>query len=206
LFATLDPTLRRLDLQGGSHVVLADTVGFVRDLPHDLVAAFRSTLSETRDADLLLHVVDASRDDRDTCIEQVENVLRQIGAHECPVLMVYNKSDLINRQPIIERDESGKPVRVWLSAQTGGGIELLKEALAEIFRDLRVQGWVLLEPHEAALRARLYEMKVVMQETHDDQGRSLMQLSINTKDLKEVGLEQRFSHEKDRVALLQQAV
>jgi GTPase len=185
---------------------LADTVGFVRDLPHDLVAAFRSTLSETRDADLLLHVVDASRDDRDTCIEQVKDVLHQIGAHERDVLMVYNKCDLMDRQPSLERDESGKPVRVWLSAESGEGIELLKEALAEIFRDLRMDGWVLLEPGESALRARLYDMKVVVKETSDDQGRLLIQLSINHKDLKDAGLEQRFSHEKDRVALLQQAV
>ncbi len=206
LFATLDPTLRRMNLPGGSHLVLADTVGFVRDLPHDLVAAFRSTLNETRDADLLLHIVDASRDDRDTCIEQVNDVLAQIGAQDRPVLMVYNKCDLLNRTPAIERNEAGKPVRVWLSAQTGEGLDDLKEALAEIFRDLRLEGWVMLEPSEAALRAKLYAMKVVVQETHDDQGRSLMQVSINSRDLMETGLEQRFSHEKDRVTLLQQAV
>jgi GTP-binding protein HflX len=206
LFATLDPTLRRMNLPGGSHLVLADTVGFVRDLPHDLVAAFRSTLNETRDADLLLHIVDASRDDRDTCIEQVNDVLAQIGAQDRPVLMVYNKCDLLNRTPAIERNEAGKPVRVWLSAQTGEGLDDLKEALAEIFRDLRLEGWVMLEPSEGALRAKLYAMKVVVQETHDDQGRSLMQVSINSRDLMETGLEQRFSHEKDRVTLLQQAV
>jgi GTP-binding protein HflX len=206
LFATLDPTLRRMNLPGGSHLVLADTVGFVRDLPHDLVAAFRSTLNETRDADLLLHIVDASRDDRDTCIEQVNDVLAQIGAQDRPVLMIYNKCDLLDRTPAIERNEAGKPVRVWLSAQTGEGLDDLKEALAEIFRDLRLEGWVMLEPSEAALRAKLYAMKVVVQETHDDQGRSLLQLSINGRDLIETGLEQRFSHEKDRVTLLQQAV
>ena len=206
LFATLDPTLRRMNLTGGSHVVLADTVGFVRDLPHDLVAAFRSTLSETRDADLLVHIVDASRDDRDICIEQVNDVLHQIGAHERPVLMVYNKCDLIAKEATIDRDESGKPVRVWLSAVTGEGLKLLKEVLAEIFRDLRLEGWLMLEPNESALRARLYAMKVVVKETADEQGRLLMQLSINHKDLQETGLEDRFSHEKDRVTLLQQAV
>ena len=206
LFATLDPTLRRMDLVGGSHVVLADTVGFVRDLPHDLVAAFRSTLSEARDADLLLHVVDAARDDRDTCIEQVNEVLHQIGAHERPVLMVYNKCDLLGREPVIDRDEQDKPTRVWLSAQTGDGTDLLAEALAEIFRDEKLEGWVLLEPREAALRARLYAMKVVLDESHDDQGRLLLQLSINQQDLVAAGLEERFSHNKDRVALLKQAV
>lgn len=206
LFATLDPTLRRLDLQGGSHLVLADTVGFIRDLPHDLVAAFRSTLIETRDADLLLHVVDAARDDREACVDQVNDVLKQIDAADRPVLMVYNKCDLLNREPAIDRDEQGKPVRAWLSALGGGGTELLHEALAEIFRDQRHRGWVLLEPHEAALRARLYEIRVVLDESTDEQGNVLMKLSINERDLLAVGLADRFSHEKNRVALLQKAV
>ena len=206
LFATLDPTLRRLDLDGGSHLVLADTVGFVRDLPHDLVAAFRSTLSETRDADLLLHVVDAAREDRDECINQVNEVLQHIEAGERPVLMVYNKCDLMNREPAIDRDEQGNPLRVWLSAQTGEGIDLLVEMLAEIFRDQRHRGWVLLEPHEAALRARLYDIKVVQDESTDEQGRMLMQLSINERDLLAVGLVDRFSHEKAGVTLLKEAV
>jgi len=206
LFATLDPTLRRLDLDGGSHLVLADTVGFVRDLPHDLVAAFRSTLSETRDADLLLHVVDAARDDRDECIEQVNDVLRHIEADERPVLMVYNKCDLLNREPGIDRDEQGKPQRVWVSALNGQGADLLTDALAEIFRDQRHRGWVLLEPREAALRARLYEIKVVEDESTDEQGRIMMQLSINERDLQAAGLADRFSHEKEGVALLKEAV
>ena len=206
LFATLDPTLRRLDLHGGSHVVLADTVGFVRDLPHDLVAAFRSTLSETRDADLLLHVVDAARDDRDECIHQVNEVLENIEAGESPVLMIYNKCDLLEREPAIDRDEQGKPLRVWLSAQSGQGAQLLLDALTEIFRDQRYQGWVLLEPHEAALRARLFESKVVLDETTDEQGKILMHLSINARDLEAIGLADRFSHEKDRVSILQEAI
>ena len=206
LFATLDPTLRRLDLHGGSHIVLADTVGFVRDLPHDLVAAFRSTLSETRDADLLMHVVDASRDDRQDCIEQVNEVLQNIGAAECPVLMVYNKCDLMEHEPAIDRDENGKPVRVWVSALQSEGLDLLLEALTEIFREQRQQGWILLEPHEAALRAKLYENKVVLDESTDDHGNILMHLTINARDLQAMQLTERFSHEKDGVADLQEAV
>jgi len=206
LFATLDPTLRRLDLHGGSHIVLADTVGFVRDLPHDLVAAFRSTLSETRDADLLLHVVDAARDDRDECIHQVNEVLNNIEAGERPVLMVYNKCDLLHREPAIDRDEQGKPLRVWLSAQNGQGVALLRDALTEIFRDQRHQGWILLEPGEAALRARLYECRVVLDEATDEQGKILMHLSINARDLQVMGLADRFSHEKNGVDLFKTAV
>lgn len=193
LFATLDPTLRRVDLHGGSHLVVADTVGFIRDLPHDLVAAFRSTLAETRDADLLLHVVDASREDRDSCMEQVHQVLTQIGASERPELIVYNKTDLIGRGPGIDRDESGRPVRVWLSAQTGEGVDLLRDVLTEIFRHRRHHGWLLLNPDESALRAELYQRKVVLSETSDDRGQMLLELDIYDKDLQAIGVADRFS-------------
>ncbi|ADE16747.1 GTP-binding proten HflX [Nitrosococcus halophilus Nc 4] len=134
LFATLDPTLRRLRLAMVRPLVLADTVGFIRNLPHDLVEAFRSTLEETRDAALLLHVVDASSEERQVLIAQVNRVLQTIGAEEVPQLEIYNKIDQIeNCQPRLERDASGRICRVWLSAASGEGIELLRQALAEYF-------------------------------------------------------------------------
>lgn len=132
LFATLDPTLRRVVLPDSDPVILADTVGFVRELPHTLVAAFRATLEESREADLLLHVVDAADPEHDQRIDQVNNVLRDIGADHVPQLMVFNKIDLLPAAlPRIDRDELGVAVRVWLSAATGEGVALLKQVLVE---------------------------------------------------------------------------
>jgi GTP-binding protein HflX (EC 3.1.5.-) len=120
LFATLDPTLRNCKLPNSSEIVLADTVGFIRHLPHELVAAFKSTLQEASEADLLLHVIDASSDDRAETIYQVNQVLEDIKANEVRQLEVFNKIDLLTDiQPRIERDDVGNPVRVWLSAETG---------------------------------------------------------------------------------------
>jgi len=134
LFATLDPTLRRLELPGMGNVILADTVGFIRHLPHNLVAAFRATLEETEAANLLLHVIDAHDDNHQACSEQVNQVLKEIGADSIPQLEVYNKTDLLNGvQPRIDRDEQGRPRRVWLSARTGAGMDLLRQSLVEYF-------------------------------------------------------------------------
>jgi GTP-binding protein HflX len=134
LFATLDPTLRRLKLMETRQLVLADTVGFIRSLPHDLVESFSSTLEETRDAELLLHVVDAAASDRDELIHHVDDVLQQIGADEVPQIIVYNKIDkLENHSARVDRDQDGNITRVWLSAQTGEGIDLLRETLKEYF-------------------------------------------------------------------------
>ena len=129
LFATLDPTLRKLNLDDFQSVILADTVGFVRHLPHDLVAAFRATLVETREADLILHVVDCADDSRQEKIEAVNRVLSEIGASEVPQLMVYNKIDLPQFKPRIDEDEDKQPWRVWLSAQNGEGFEELLSVL-----------------------------------------------------------------------------
>ena len=133
LFATLDPTLRRVDVGAGEHIVLADTVGFIRHLPHDLVAAFHSTLEETREADLLLHIVDASSDRRDENIDAVNIVLNEIEADEVPQIVVYNKIDMLpEAQPRVDRDENGKVWRVWVSAVTGAGIDNLRKILHEV--------------------------------------------------------------------------
>ncbi|EGL54816.1 GTPase [Methylophaga aminisulfidivorans MP] len=134
LFATLDPTLRRVKLHDTQLLILADTVGFIRDLPHDLVESFRSTLEETRDAELLLHVVDCGANDRDDLIHHVNEVLKQIDADEVRQLIVYNKIDNVEDiSPRIERDDEGNIDRIWLSAKTGEGLELLREALKEYF-------------------------------------------------------------------------
>ncbi len=168
LFATLDPTTRRIE--GVAPLVLSDTVGFVRDLPHELVAAFRSTLSEARDADLLLHVVDAADELRDERIGQVDAVLEEIGAGDIPQVLVFNKIDRIEgaaprRDPEVEGRE-----RVWLSAKTGEGLDGLRELLTDRFLDHRVAGELALGPSQGRLRARLHEVGAVKAESSDETG------------------------------------
>ena len=131
LFATLDTTTRRVHMANGARVVLSDTVGFIRQLPHTLVAAFRATLEETIHADLLLHVVDASSDDRAAQIEAVNQVLAEIGAEAIPQMLVMNKIDLTAQLPRVERDEYGRISRVWASAKTGAGVEFIRLVLEE---------------------------------------------------------------------------
>jgi GTP-binding protein HflX len=165
LFATLDPTLRRVKLPAGFPIVLADTVGFIRQLPHDLVAAFRSTLKETQDADLLLHIVDASSDERDDNMDQVNLVLEAIDAADRPQLLVFNKIDLLQgMSPRIDRDEAGVPIRVWVSALTGEGLDLLNEALAEVVSSDMIQQTLLLPASAGKLHARLFEVGAVNQD------------------------------------------
>lgn len=170
LFATLDPTVRRLDLPGGE-VVLADTVGFVRDLPHDLVAAFRSTLSEARDAQLLLHVVDASDPARDERIGQVDEVLREIGAGDIPQLVVFNKIDrLDDASARVDLGEDGAATRAWVSARTGSGLGGLRDAIASRLARERVSGRIHLPPTAGRLRARLFAAGAVQSEETCDDG------------------------------------
>ena len=139
LFATLDTTTRKIYLPKVGEVVLSDTVGFITRLPHDLVAAFRATLEATADADLVLHVIDSASPGRERQIEAVEQVLKEIGADAVPQLRVYNKLDLTGIAPGVGRDEYGKLQSVYVSAQTGAGLELLREALSEILPANRVQ-------------------------------------------------------------------
>ncbi len=164
LFATLDPTLRRLELPDGLVCVLADTVGFVRDLPHELVAAFHSTLEETREARLLLHVVDSSDPARTERMDDVDAVLQQIGAEHLPVVQVFNKTDIINESPRVERAETGMPSRVWLSAATGEGIESLLGVISEYLHQEVVRGTVRLDVDQARLRSLLYDQAQVLNE------------------------------------------
>ncbi len=194
LFATLDPTVRRIELSGGG-VVLADTVGFVRELPHELVAAFRSTLSEAREADLLLHVVDAADPLRNDRIAQVDAVLNEIGAGEIPQVLVFNKIDRVLRhsdelsaeddrltmEPRHDHPGEGRQ-RVWLSARDGVGMELLREAIAEALALRHVVGEVRLPSGAARLRARLHELEAVRGEEVDEHG-WILQVDLAIADL-----------------------
>lgn len=131
LFATLDTTSRKMYIEGEGEIVLSDTVGFIRHLPHGLVAAFRSTLEETAQADLLLHVVDASNAEHENQIAEVNKVLAEIGAGEIPQVLVFNKIDMTDRQAGVERDEYGRIARIFLSAKNGAGLDELRLALSE---------------------------------------------------------------------------
>ncbi len=178
LFATLDPTLRRIALPGVGKAVLADTVGFIRHLPHELVAAFHSTLQESRDANLLLHVVDASDPERELHCATVDEVLTEIGANEVPQLLVYNKCDLVDGEARIERDGHGRPLRVWVSALHERGLELLREAVAECLAGSEVAGWIGLAPDKGRLRARLYALDAVQSEHSDENGVSWLYVRL----------------------------
>lgn len=179
LFATLDPTLRRIELNDNQAAVLADTVGFIRQLPHDLVAAFRSTLQETQEADLLLHVIDANDEQRDENFREVNNVLEEIEANERTQLLVYNKIDLLEGvEPHIERDSDGKPRCVWLSAATGQGIELLRTAISELLRETSIEECLSLSPAQGKLHAKLHELGTVILEQTDQQGHWLMNVRM----------------------------
>ncbi|RLA57793.1 MAG: GTPase HflX [Gammaproteobacteria bacterium] len=170
LFATLDPTLRRLDLDNVGPIILADTVGFIAHLPHKLVEAFKATLEETLNADLLLHVIDAASDERDDNICQVQDVLAEIGAEDIPRLQVFNKLDLLQQAPRIDRNEQGLPERVWLSAVTGAGTELLLQAISELVGVDMVAEELHLEPDQGSLRAALYRLGAVETENYSDDG------------------------------------
>ncbi len=182
LFATLDPTLRRIELPGAGTVVVADTVGFIRHLPHDLVEAFRSTLEETAQASLLLHVIDANDPERDAYTEQVNLVLREIGAEQVRQLQIYNKIDLLEMAPRLDRDEQGRVKKVWLSAHTGAGVDLLLEALSEIFADQSVRGWLRVPMGQGRVRAQLFETGEVLHEKITDQGDWLLEVAMPRRD------------------------
>lgn len=183
LFATLDPTLRRLDLPNQQSIILADTVGFIRNLPHDLVAAFRSTLQETIDADLLLHVIDSSDEQRDIYREQVHLVLREIGADDIPQIEVMNKIDLIGQSPRVVEAHDGLPTRIYLSAQNDLGLGLLREELSKIFADRLFDGTLCLPPMLGKLRAALYQEKAVINESISDKGEFLLETRVQKKKL-----------------------
>ena len=174
LFATLDPTLRQLVLPNKHEIVLADTVGFIRELPHDLVAAFRSTLQETEEATLLLHVVDVSDDERMERMQEVDDVLEFIGADQVPQLLVYNKIDAANLSVDLRRDDEGNPKEVYVSAREGLGMENLMTALEELLADESFIADLTLDYSEGKLHSQLHALGVVQSETTDDMGRMVV--------------------------------
>ncbi|WPO99530.1 ribosome rescue GTPase HflX [Pseudomonas sp. HR96] len=184
LFATLDPTLRRLQLDDLGPVILADTVGFIRHLPHKLVEAFRATLEESSNSDLLLHVIDAHEPERMAQIEQVMAVLTEIGAQGLPILEVYNKLDLLEGvEPQIQRDADGKPQRVWVSARDGRGLDLVRQAVAELLGDDLFVATLCLPQNLGRLRAQFFSIGAVQSETHDEQGSSLLAVRLPRVEL-----------------------
>ena len=186
LFATLDPTVRRLQLPNGQHVVLADTVGFVRDLPHELVAAFRSTLQEAREADLILHLIDASDPLRWQRVRQVNAVLKQLDADSVPQIRVYNKIDRLRRTPRVNSTRSGESRAVWISATRGDGIDLLLHAIETRLEPELLHGIVHLAPDQGRLRARLFELGAVEREWIDDDGCWQLELKLTERDLRRI--------------------
>ncbi|MCM2972854.1 ribosome rescue GTPase HflX [Larsenimonas suaedae] len=182
LFATLDPTLRRLEVADVGPVVMADTVGFIRHLPHKLVEAFKATLEEAAQADLLIHVVDAADPEREANIEEVNKVLTEIGANEVPQLQVMNKIDLLGSSPRIEHDDYHDPQSVWLSARDNQGLDLLLEALSARLGVDIVDVSVSLTPKQGWLRAQLHDINAVREEAFDEQGNAQLAIRLPKRD------------------------
>ncbi|MGR9108421.1 MAG: ribosome rescue GTPase HflX [Gammaproteobacteria bacterium] len=184
LFATLDPTLRRVLLPDDFPVILADTVGFIRNLPHELVAAFRATLQEVGNAHLLLHVIDASQEDKEETIDQVNQVLHDIGAGEIPQLQVFNKIDLLDGQaPGTERDRAGIPAKIRVSARNGSGLDALKHAVGETLATDRICRHLSLSPQHGAIRSVLFNCARVLCDQVTESGGWEMDVEIKKKDL-----------------------
>lgn len=187
LFATLDPTVRRIDSDIGGDILASDTVGFIQDLPHELIAAFRATLEETLSATLILHVIDASDPERESHIETVDSVLDEIGAGELPRLHVYNKIDLTSLEPRVEHDEQRRAHRVWVSAHGGDGLPLLLDAIRERVGEGRIRTEVKLPARMQKLRASLYDLGAIRSERVGDDGSSRLQLDLSARDARELG-------------------
>ena len=182
LFSTLDTTMRRLELPGFGPVILSDTVGFIRELPHGLISAFHATLEEVSNASVLLHVVDASCKDADNRIENVESVLDQIGAGEVPRILVYNKVDLTDSQTGRRTRVNGEIDRVWLSSLTGEGVDALMEILVGHFRTKRVFGQIRIPATAGKLRSSVYRRMEVLNESFGETGESILDLDISASD------------------------
>ncbi|MGI9270408.1 MAG: ribosome rescue GTPase HflX [Woeseiaceae bacterium] len=184
LFATLDPTIRRLELPNGREVVLADTVGFIRDLPHELIAAFRSTLQEARKADLIVHLIDASDRNRWQRVRQVNSVLKQLDADKVPQIRVYNKIDKLDRAPRVANNRAGEGRAAWVSAATGEGIPLLLDAIGDRLRRKTLHGVMHLLPAQGKQRAKLFEIGAVLKEEACEDGGWDIELRMAERDLR----------------------
>jgi GTP-binding protein HflX len=182
LFATLDPTLRKLSLPDGA-VILADTVGFIRHLPHDLVAAFKATLQETRQAEILLHVVDCADENMTENFDQVQNVLEEIDADEIPQLVVCNKIDLLEDfAPRIDYGEDGKPERVWVSAQKRIGFDLLLKAITELIGQVICELTLKIPASAGHYLGQFYRLDAIQQKEYDDLGNCILSVRLSEAD------------------------
>jgi len=185
LFATLDSTIRRVILPAAGEAVIADTVGFIQDLPHELVAAFKSTLEETRQANVLLHVVDASDKDNADKIEQVEDIIEQIGAQEIPSIIVMNKIDeMSDIHPRIDKDYASNIYRIWLSAHTGEGIDLLYQALSERLSGMMTCAGIQLDVQSAYIRSEIHKVGFIQKEKMNEFGQWLLEINVTRHYLK----------------------
>ena len=179
LFATLDPTLRQVKLPEFGSIIFADTVGFIRHLPHDLVAAFKSTLQESRDADLQLHVIDVADQRMADNIKQVQLVLHEIDADQVPQLLVFNKIDQTEQEARIEYNEQAEPIAVYLSAKQGEGIDLLLQVIRERLADDFTQLDLKLPADAAMWRARLHELSAVQTESFTELGETQLRIALS---------------------------
>jgi len=184
LFATLDPTLRKIELDDVGAAILVDTVGFIRHLPHKLVESFRATLQETTEAALLLHVIDCYDEERAKHIVEVDTVLSDIGAADVPVLQIYNKIDMLEGQgPRIDYDSEGRPARVWLSAVSGEGLDLMFKAITQLLSDDLIIEVIKVAPQHGQLRSLLFAKGAVVSETIEENGDMLINVRVQRKDL-----------------------
>ena len=183
LFATLDPTMRRLDLPEGAPIILVDTVGFIKELPHELVAAFRATLQEAKEADLILHIIDGSDPNRWQRIKQVNNVLKQLEADKVPQLRVYNKIDKLNYKPKLTKRINGSGRAAWVSALKGEGLNLLMTGISSFFARNLLIGSIKLNNSQGKQRAKLFQMGAVKEEKILDDGSFRLALEITKQDI-----------------------
>jgi GTP-binding protein HflX len=179
LFATLDATIRRVILPASGEAVIADTVGFIQDLPHDLVDAFKSTLEETKRANVLLHIVDSADEYNIAKISQVAKILEDIGADKIPTILVMNKIDCLeNSNPRLDRDELGRIYRVWISSKAGEGVDLLYQALAEQLSGMMTRAKIKLDVKSAYIRSEIHNIGYIHNEKVDDFGRWILEINV----------------------------
>ncbi len=182
LFATLDPTMRRLEIDDFGEIVLSDTVGFIQDLPHSLVAAFHSTLEEVENSSILLHVIDGANPEYRTHISEVDLVLKEIGAEDIPLIKVFNKIDLSGQPPAIKTDSDGN-ISVFLSAQKNQGLELLNQAIYDLLTARHALYCVHLKLNQEKLRAQIHSRCQVVNEQFDDSGAATLELHLPPRTL-----------------------
>lgn len=197
LFATLDPTLRKLTADGepSADIILSDTVGFIRHLPHELIEAFSSTLEETRDASLLLHVIDAQDPERNVYIEQVNLVLQEIKADQVPQIRIYNKIDLTDVKPHIEYNQDNMPVAVWVSAHSGAGLDLLRQIILTHFEGQMCEVFVRVPVNAGKTYAKLRSLNIIRNESVTKYGDWVLSLEVNVKQLQRLEADNNYEFE-----------